>query len=199
MGVMNDLRRKWFVASISIAAALFFTGALVYSSLTYVSVMDARQTITLANASESAELLLNGSLAISLTIDLDNPSRQVLHIASISWTVKVLNSTLPLEYIPVASVYTVPTEYAEVGGSQVKNFEYEQCISDPEILSRLRGFINHSASKGIDYTLDSILYIHDFRIVAWLGDYEHDYDYLRELYLNDMVKIERTYNGGVYR
>ncbi|UCE81065.1 MAG: hypothetical protein JSV94_01125 [Methanobacteriota archaeon] len=195
---MKDFRRRWFVAALSIVAALFFTGSLIFSSLTYVSVLSARQNVTLANAAEHAEMLSNGSLSISLAIDLDNPSREVLNIVSISWSVKVLNSTLPLEYIPVISVYTVPTEYAEVGRHQVKSFEYEQCISDPQALSRLLGFINHSTSEGTDYTLESIPYIHDFRVVAWLGDYEHDYDYSKELYLNDMVKIERRYHGGEY-
>jgi len=199
LNVINDLRRKWFVAALSIAAAVFFTGALVFSALTYVSVMDARQTVTLANASETAKLLPNGSIALSLTIDLDNPSRQVLHITSAFWTVRVHNITSSgTTLIPVVSVPTVPIEYTEVGGHEVKTFEYERTIDDPELLSDLRGFINYSASVGVDYTLDSIEYLHDFRVVAWLGDYEHDYDYSREMYLNDMVKIERRYNGGEY-
>ncbi|UCE45795.1 MAG: hypothetical protein JSU93_02685 [Methanobacteriota archaeon] len=199
MSIMDDLRSRWFAATLSIAAALFFTGALVFSAMTYVSVMDARQNIRLASAIETAEELQNGSLLISLTIELENPSRQVLHITSLSWSVRIYNWSHPDgALIPVAFVYTVPTEFADVGKGEVKVYDYEQLVSDPEVLSNIRGFINHSASEDVDYMLETVPYTHDFRVAAWLGDYEHDYDYSKELYLNDMVKIERRYFGGSY-
>ncbi|UCE90904.1 MAG: hypothetical protein JSV90_05610 [Methanobacteriota archaeon] len=199
MTILVDLRSRWFVATLSVAAALFFTGAIIASALTYVSVMDARQNIKLASAVEKTEQLPDGSLRISLTIELHNPSREILHITSLSWTVKIQNLSHPDNaLIPIVNVYAVPTEYAEIGKHEVKIYEYEQLVSDPYTLSSISGFINHSASEGIDYTLESVPYTHDFRVVAWLGDYEHDYDYSKELYLNDMVKIERRYYGGWY-
>ena len=91
MGVKDDLRQRWFVATLSVAASVFFSAALISSAATYVSVMDARQEVELRDAVETVELLPNGSLAMSLTIVFDNPSRQELVISSISWNVKVYN------------------------------------------------------------------------------------------------------------
>ena len=199
MGILEDMRKQWFAAALSIVAALFFVGALALSALTYVSVMDAKQNIRLASAVESAELLSNGSLLISLSIDLENPTGEVLHIMSLSWNVKIWNTTQPDgTVIPVAFVYTVPIDYAEVGKHEVEIYQFEKFVSDPETLSSIHGFINHSASHDLDYTIESAPYLHDFRVTGWLGDYEHDYDYSGELYLNDMVRIEKRYYGGWY-
>jgi len=46
--------------------------------------------------------------------------------------------------------------------------------------------------------METLPYLHDFRITGWIDDFDHDYQYQKELYLNDMVKIERTYHAGVY-
>ena len=187
------------MTSLSIAAALFFTGALVFSALTYVSVMDARKNIKLTSAVETAELLSNGSLLVSLTIELENPSKDVLQVTMVSWAVRVQNLTdSGTWWIPVASGYADSVEDAVVNSHETRLYQFSEVISDPELLSELRGYINYSASMGTEHTLETISYHHDFRFVAWLGDYEHDYLYYKEMYLNDMVKIERRYYGGVY-
>ena len=199
MKVMDDLRSRWFVTSLSVAAALFFTGALILSALAYVSVMDARKNIKLASAVETAELLSNGSLLISLTIELENPSREALQISMVSWAVRVHNATdSGVWWIPVASGYADSPEDAVVNSHETKLYQFSEVISDSELLSELRGYVNYSVSMGTEHTLETIPYYHDFRFVAWLGDYEHDYLYYKEMYLNDMVKIERRYYGGVY-
>ena len=200
MDLKDDFRRSWLAATLSIAAALFFTAALLYSSLTYVSIMDARKNIVLADAAEEATILPNGSLSVSISIELRNPSWQELHISSVSWAVKVANVTdSGIWWIPVASSHNVPTEHhALVGSHESRLYVYQKVVSDPGVLSALRGYINYSASDGTGHTIETIPYSHDFRIVAWLGDYKHDYLYYKELYLNDLVKIERRYYAGVY-
>lgn len=199
MGVMKEMRKRWFASALAVATALVFTGALVFSAATYLSVLDARKTITLADATETVVVLANGSLAVSLSIALHNPSGQEILMSSVSWAVVVVNLTVSgYMTIPVATGYTVPTDDALINPHEVRVFEYERIIAESPTLSALRGFINYSATEGAEYTLETIPYLHDFRFTGWLGDYEHDYDYSPQFYLNDMVKIERRYIGGVY-
>ena len=195
----DDLRNRWFVTGLSVAAALFFAGALVFSAATYIGVMDARKNIKLASAVETVELLSNGSLLVSLSIELENPSNEVLQITKVVWSVTIQNLTdSGLWWISVARGYADMAENVVVDSHETRLYQFSEVISDPELLSELRGFINYSASEGTEYTLETIPYNHYFEFVAWLGDYEHDYAYSDELYLNDMVKIERRYSGGVY-
>lgn len=199
MGVKDDLRQNWFVATLSIAASVFFSAALISSSATYVSVMDAKQGVELRDAVETAEFLPNGSLAMSLSIVLDNPSRQELVISSISWNVKVHNvSEAETTYIPLVSQFGVSAEYSVLPAHEVMTIELEAFVVDHERLASLNGYINHSASQGSVLSLETIPYVHDFRVVAWISDFDHDYQYSKEAYLNDMVKIERKYQGGLY-
>ena len=199
MGVKDDLRQRWFVATLSVATSVFFSAALISSAVTYVSVMDARQEVELRDAVETAELLTNGSLAISLTIVFDNPSRQELVISSISWNVKVYNvSGADTTYIPLVSQFGVSPEYSVLRAHEVMTIEFEAFVVDHERLASLIGYIDHSASQGSELTLETIPYVHDFRVVAWISDFDHDYQYSKEAYLNDMVKIERKYLEGVY-
>ncbi len=199
MGVKDELRQRWFVATLSIAAAVFFSAALIFSAATYLSVMDTRLEVEFRDAVETAELLTNGSLVISLTIVLDNPSRQELVISSISWNVKVYNvSDTGTTYIPMTSHFGVSPEYSVLRAHEAMTIEREGFVVDQEKLASLSGYINHSASEGLDLTMESVPYVHDFRVVAWISDFDHDYQYSKEAYLNDMVKIERTYLGGLY-
>jgi hypothetical protein len=195
----DELRKRWFVASLSVAAAFFFAIALVFSAANYVSVMDAKQRVELTDAVEGVEVLENGSLKISLSVTLVNPSRQYITISSISWNVKVVNgSDTGVSYIPVLSQYGVSPEYSEVESRSEMEFVYAEVVSDPEKIARLQGFVDYSSSQGVDLTLETAPYLHDFRVVGWLGDYPHDYQYSREFYLNDMVRIDERYLGGEY-
>ena len=194
MTILRDLRERWFASSLSIAAALFFTGALLFSAYNYVTVMDARQSAALVNPVEGLEVLDNGSLVVSLTIDFGNPSAQVIVVSSISWAVRVYNHTETGTWvIPITTEYTAPTERMEVGPNSLKSLEYTATVSDPQTLSALQGFINYSVSNGDDMSLETIPFSHDLRVLGWIDDYEHDYDYSGERYLNDLVKIDKRY------
>ena len=194
MGIGNDLRERWFVSFLSIAAALFFLGALLYSAATYVAVMDARQGIELVGPVEGVELLSNGSLALSLSIDLRNPSTQEATVTSISWTVNVRNTTASgTTMIPLVNVYKVPLGGLTLGAKSTIHFSYNSTVTDASTLAALRGYVNYSHSQGDVADLESLEYIHDFRVQGWIGDYDHDYTYSGERYLNDLVKLERRY------
>jgi hypothetical protein len=199
MSVMKDLRNRWFVTMLSAAAGLFFAGALALSTLTYVSVMEAREGVELRNAVESAELLSNGSLKVSLSIELVNPSPHCLRINSISWSVRIDNTTAAPLFIPVTTAYTGASAGIVVDANDGMTLGFEGFVSDPERLAAIRGFANYSAGSDDDYTIEILPYLHDFRVVAWIDNFDHDYQYYRELYLNDMVRIERSYYGGEYR
>lgn len=198
MGVLGEFRKRWFVTMLCVAGSLFFVSALVVSSLAYVNVMEARQGVELTGAVESAELLSNGSLKVGLSIELVNPSVYVLRVNSVSWSVRIDNSTASTLFIPVTTAYTGASAGIVVDGGGSFTFTYEGVVSDPGRLAAIRGFLNHSSAEGEDYTMETLPYLHDFRVVAWVDDFDHDYQYYREFYLNDMVKIERSYYGGEY-
>lgn len=194
MGTMTDFRRKWFVSSLSGASAIFFTFALAASALNYVNVMDARESVGLGNAIESAELLPNGTLAIKLTVVLDNPSSESLSIFSLNWVVRVQNETgAETTYIPVVNRVGVPPEYQNVPSNAEVTLELEAFVSSPSTLSSLVGYINHSTILGGEGTVADLPYAHDLRLIAWIGDYDHDYAYSKEAYLNDMVRLQLRY------
>lgn len=200
MSIRSDLRERWFVSGLSIAAAVFFTGALIASTMTYVGVMDAKQRVELTGAIEGAEFLENGSLRISLSITLANPSNQYITMSSVSWNVKVVNgSGQDISYIPLFNRYGVDPEYSELGPQAEMEFEMATLVSDPEKIEDLQGFADYWSSQGVTTTLETIGYYHDFRVVGWLGDYQHDYQYYKTTYLNDMVRIDERYVGGEYQ
>ncbi len=199
MGVLREFRKRWFVTTICAAAGMFFLVALVYSSLTYVRVMDARTGVELRDAVESTELLANGSLKVGLTIELYNPSAFNLNINSISWSIRIDNATTTPLYIPVATDYTSAAAGIVARPHTALVLVYEGIVSDPAKLAAIKGFINYSAGLGENYTIETVPYLHDFRVVAWVDSFDHDYQYYREFYLNDMVRIERSYYGGEYR
>ena len=199
MTLRDDLRTRWFVSSLYVAAAVFFAAALVFSTATYVSVMDAKQRVELTGAVEGVEVLQNGSLQISLSLTLVNPSRQYITVSSISWTVKVVNwTTDDVSYITLLSQYGVSPEFSEVGPRAELDFEFSAVVSDPDKIARLQGFIDYVSSQGVNLTLETAPYLHDFRVLGWLGDYQHDYQYYREAYRNDLVRVDERYLGGWY-
>ncbi|GEM_PF-1325741 len=199
MGVLSELRKRWFVTGMCVASTLFFTGALLFSTLTYVDTMEARQGVELRNAVETAEELDNGSLLVSLSIEVYNPSGRDLVVQSLSWTVRVNNSTeSSVSHLMVASAYNSTSDDISFPGESVRPVMYEAIVSDPVILAALREFINLSESQGDEYTLSTVPYLHDFRLVAWMDGFDHDYQYYKELYLNDMVRVERRYFEGEY-
>lgn len=199
MGVLADFRRHWFVTALCVLTVLVFLVALILSSVNYIRVIDAREIIVLADAQESAEELTNGSLLIGLTIELRNPSAFDLDVNLVSWSVALDISDLGgSASLPLANQYKSATETLWVGAGETEIFEYEAFVSDPSQLSQIMEFIDYWAGQGEEYTIETAPYSHDFRLTAWIGDFRHDYQYSGELYLNDMVKLERSYSEGVY-
>lgn len=199
MGVISDLKKRWFVTGLTVASSIFFTGALIFSSLTYTDVMEARQGVELRNAVEGAEELENGTLMVSLSIEVYNPSNKDLMVHSLSWAVRVDNSTDDMpSFLFVASAYNSSSEGLVFPGESTSAVSYRAVVPEGSTLQRLRDFIAYSASNGEDYTLSTMPFVHDFRMVAFTGGFDHDYQYYKELYLNDIVRIERTYYGGEY-
>ena len=199
MGVLSDFRKHWFVTGLCIFSVLVFVVAIVLSSATYIRVIDAREIIVLADAQERAEENTNGSILVGLTIVLKNPSAFDLDINLVSWSVALNISGLGgSSLLPLANQYKSATETLWVGAGETETFEFEAIVSDPARLSEIMDYLEQWAGQGEDYTLETAPYTHDFRLTAWIGDFRHDYEYSGELYLNDMVKLERRYYDGVY-
>ena len=199
MSVFDDLRKRWFVTSLCAAAALFFVGGLAFSTMSYVRVMDAREHIVLVNADEDAEILGNGTLLITFSIELKNPSKLDLSVATLSWNVKLDVSMIGSDqFLPLGNAYKGPTEYLFIKAGSTTEFHYSTYVTDADVFSVIDDYIAYQSSAGQDYTPETIPYAHDFRFWAWLGEYRHDYQYYGELYLNDMVRIDRYYQDGEY-
>ena len=199
MGVTEDLRKRWFVTALLVASSLFFTGALVFSTLTYVDVMQAREGVELRDAVETAEELEDGTLRVTFSIEVHNPSDMELVVQSLSWTVRVDNSTTTSQtLLPVADAYNGTSDGIVFPGESVRTVTFEAVVTDEARLAALRGYAAFASSDGEEVTLSTIEYVHDFRLVAWTGGLDHDYQYYKEMYLNDIVRIERSYYGGEY-
>ncbi len=199
MGVLLDLRKRWFVTGLTLAVSLFFAAALLYSTMTYVDVMEARQGVELRGALEGAEELADGSLLVTFSVEVYNPSDQDLVVHSMSWTVRAENSSGAVAaYLPVTSAYNASSEGTVFGSESARRVVYEAVVSDPAVLGPLRALAEYMSSEGDETTLATLHYSHDFRLVAYIGGFDHDYQYSKELYLNDLVRIERTYMDGEY-
>lgn len=199
MGNLSDFRKHWFVTSLCTLSALVFIAALLLSSVNYVRVIDARESVVLASAQERAEEQLDGSLVLGISIELRNPSAFDLAISSISWAVSLDVSALGgSAFLPLATVYKGANDSMLVESGETEVLEYEVVVTDAEQLATLVEYINYSASQGDVYTIETAPYSHDFRVTAWVGEFRHDYQYSGEFYLNDMVKIELTYSEGEY-
>lgn len=194
MALLKSIRQHWFSVTLYVLLSVFFLVASVLSASTYVSVVSALDKIDLGEASYSASELDNGTLVISFSIDLENPSRYDIDMYTINWEVTLPNGTSgPGWLISVTSVYMGPGQASVVPSGETVTFDYVSFVSDPGTLSKLDGFVNYSNGLGEDYTLETLPYVHEFDAIGWLGDFSHDY--LREFYLNDMVKVSLSYNS----
>lgn len=199
MGILAELRQRWFVSMLCIVTALVFVAALGWSTRNYVNVIDARENIALTDADESADLLANDTVELGFKVNLRNPSNYKLTIASVSWSVRLDVSGLgSAQYLPLGSAYKGATEMLVVAVSEVRAFEYRVYISDPAVLATMQDLIDYYAGQGGDYTMENLPYLHDFRVTAWLDEFQHDYQYYGELYLNDMVRLDLGYYEGEY-
>jgi hypothetical protein len=190
----DDLRKHWFTTTLCVAFSLFFLVSGIISSMTYSSVVSVQRDDKLENPSYSANLLSNGSLRITFNITLANPSRYILHLSTVTWSVMVQNSSAGSNrLIPIDTAYAGPTAYITVPAKDERIFSYDIVVFDPETLTDLMGFVNYSAQTGHSYTLETIPYYHQFEASAWIGEFGHNY--LRESYLNDIVAIVLRYNS----
>jgi hypothetical protein len=190
----DDLKKRWFTVTLCVAFSLFFLISGIISSMTYSFVVSVQREDKLENPLFSASLLSNGSLRITFNITLSNPSRYILHLSTVAWSVMVHNSSGGSNRtIPIDTAYAGPTAYITVPAKDERVFGYDIVVSDPETLADLMGYVNYSAQTGHSYTLETIPYYHQFEASAWIGEFGHNY--LRESYLNDIVTIDLTYNS----
>jgi hypothetical protein len=190
----DDLKKRWFTVALCVAFSLFFLISGIISSMTYSFVVSVQREDKLENPLFSASLLSNGSLRITFNITLSNPSRYILHLSTVAWSVMVHNSSGGSNRtIPIDTAYAGPTAYITVPAKDERVFGYDIVVSDPETLADLMGYVNYSAQTGHSYTLETIPYYHQFEASAWIGEFGHNY--LRESYLNDIVTIDLTYNS----
>lgn len=199
MSTMTEFKEHWFVTLLCVIAALIFLVSLVLSGVNYIRVIDARENVVLAGAEESADLMPTGTLYIGFRAELRNPSSFDLVISSVSWSAKVDISILggPL-FLPLATVYNGSAGQLVVKAGTTTVFEYYEAVSDPTLLSQIQSYINASKAEGDAYTIETVPYIHDFRVTAWIEDLRHDYEYSGESYLNEIVRLDLRYYGGDY-
>lgn len=196
MALIESAKKRWFSVTLYAAFSAFFLVAGMLSTATYVRVVSTQENVSLEDATRTATELANGSLELTFSIDLVNPSGYDLMMQSVVWQAFITNGTAaPGWYTPLGSAYTGPTSYVEVPAGGTRTFEYDTIISDAETLAVLRGLVNHTVLSGEDVTLETLPYTHEFYLVAWIGDFKHDY--LREMYLNDLVKIQLEYSSEV--
>ena len=189
MGSFDELKEHRLALVLFAVMSAFFFGAAVYSTVTYSSVVRAQVDIGLMNAEQTATANTNGTITLRFSVDLDNPTGYLLHVTSASWQIYIENGTLgPNHIIPLGLVYTGPTAYEDIRAKGTTNLNHELLVVDSAILARLNGFFNYSASIGKNYTVETAPYTNDFRVIAWIDDFKHDYD--REQYLNDLVTID---------
>lgn len=194
MTLLESARKRWFSVTLYSLFSVFFLAAGVMSASTYVRVVGAQDQVVLENASFGVEELGDGTLEVRFSIDLVNPSGYDLWMQAVVWEAFIINGTSgPGWYIPVASDYIGPTAYVEVPARESMTFEFSEMVSDPDTLARLTWLADNA--PGTDHTLETLPYTHEFYVVAWVGDFKHDY--LREMYLNDIVRIEREYSSEV--
>jgi len=188
------IKKHWIFATLYVLLSLFFLVAAAESALTYSSVVNVQEQIVLGRTTHSEEVLPNGTLLINFSIEVVNPSRFDIKVNSVSWYVKVYNGTEPHRYgIQIAADYIGSTEGKEIASTSTDTLYFTAHVTDPYVLSKLNEFINYSASKGIVYTLATAPFVHEFDMIGYLAEFEHNY--LRESYLNDLVKIDLKYSS----
>jgi len=192
VGIVDDVKEHPLFAIIYVAMSLFFIGALVVSALTYSHVVRGNLLITLDDPQEDVQVLENGSLVLSFSIDVVNPSRYDLRTSSLYWSVRISNGTpYHPSYIPLGVSYKGPTEEITIEAGDTCTLAYSVTVSDRALLSRVYGFINYSSSIGNEYSVMTVPYENEIRLYAGMDDFKHDY--VREGYLNDLVEVELYY------
>lgn len=172
----------------------FFIGSSVVATSSYSNVIKAQTEIRLAGADANAQVLANGSVKLTFSISVVNPSAYTLHIQSISWFVYLVNDTGATRKLTTLSTdYTGPTVGVTVSKRSSGQFDFQGFVSNRAVVAQIEGFVNYSRSLGHDYTVESVPYDHEFAFIASLGDYEHDY--VQEKYLNDLVTVELSYSS----
>jgi hypothetical protein len=188
-------KERWIVVSLYLVLSVFFLAGGLWSALMYGSVVKTQTTVVLENPVEGVTLHPNGSLELTFSIDAVNPTQFRLNIISLDWSVYLTNNTSRTEpVISLAEVYVGSTIGANVPNKNTTTFSYAAFVSNPAMLSKIRGFLNYSAAEGHAYTLESAPYIHEFRFYAWIDDFTHNYD--TEEYLNELVRIDTRYITG---
>ncbi len=189
MRFWKEFRRDWFTLTLCIVMASFFLVAAIVSAATYASVVRAHRDVALGESTTGASVLGNGTLLLTYSVTLDNPTRYTLHIYSIGWSVYVVNATEGAgRYLVMGGSYTGPGRMLTVDGRSTETYSMELYVTDQDKLDALEGLLVFAHSQGIDYNLETIPYTHEFEVIAWLGEFAHDYD--RELYLNDLIKLD---------
>lgn len=195
MSLKRSVKRHWFSVMLYCLFAVFFIVASLISAATYVSVVDAQESIELVRPSHSASPLSNGTLLVSFSIDLVNPTRYDLSLYTVNWEVVVFNGTSgPGWIIPVTGDYRGAGTSPMVPARSEITISYDSYVSDPATLSKLNGYVNYTNSLGGSMDIETLPYIYKLTCLGWLDDFEHEY--LREFYLNDLVKISLMYNSG---
>jgi hypothetical protein len=188
------IKKHWVFVTLYVLLSLFFLVAATESALTYSSVVNAQEQVALGRTTHSEDVLPNGTLLISFSMEVVNPSRFDINVDSVSWYVKVYNGTEPHRYgMQIAVDYIGSTEGREIASTSTDTLYFTAHVTDSNILSSLNEFINYSASKGIVYTLATVPFVHEFDMIGHLAEFEHNY--LRERYLNDLVKIDLRYSS----
>lgn len=191
MAVHEWIRETRVALVLSIALALVFLSFSVLSAITYSRVIVAQQEIALENPVRSATVLTNGTLKIEFRVSVVNPSGYAIHITTLSWYTQIDNSTGNPPIIPLASQLYSANSALTISAKETKDYVFDAYISDPRMLTDLKGYVNFSNAQGHQLTLETAPYAHSFDIRGWLDDFKHDY--FREEYLNQLVDIELLY------
>jgi hypothetical protein len=194
MAIITKARKHWVTVTLYVVFSLFFLGACFVSANTYSAIAQAQRDIALESPQFDAEIVQHGHLNISFSVQLHNPSRYTLHISTLSWYTTLVNSSNPDErIIPLGEDYVGPTRYLEVPAKSTVNYTFWAIVSDPVTLSKLFGFANYSNGLGQSYNLETLPYTHEFTVMLYIGEFDHDYD--REAYLNNLVTVILAYSS----
>lgn len=191
----KSIRRHWLAVGLYLALSFFFLGACFISAGTYSAVVKAQHIIELTDAEHSAYVLENGSVLLTFSIVLDNPSRYPVTFSSVRWDVSIVNDTGPsVRYIILGGEYYGLSAGLSAAARSQTTYSYELILSG-STLSEVRGFVEYSnVHQGTSLTLETAPYVFEFEVLGWLGDFQHEY--LRETYLNDLVTINLTYSSS---
>lgn len=195
MGLLEKVKRHWVTATMYLVFSMFFLGACMVSANTYGAIAQAQRDISIEDPARAAVIVEHGNLNLSFSIQLHNPSRYTLHVYTQSWYVTLHNqSGTSSGTIPLGEDYVGPTRYLEVPAKSTVNYTFWSVVSDRDTLAKLFGFINYSRGTGVDYTLETLPYQHEFSVMLFIGEFDHEY--LREGYLNSLVTVNLTYSSA---